>query len=528
MKKLNLFFGTALASAFLLSSCGPTKTTESSPTTTDTTTVPYTIKVDEIVVPGLPDLHSYTHAIYEDKIVMFGGRTSGLHTINYFFQKTRSNDSIYVVDTKQWKDPENWVVQAIQYKEIASFLSSKSKIDLRFFRANNAEFFTKNNMLYVFGGLHGDRDSTPTTLPYLSAIDLKSLVMAVNMLTTKAPDFHLLPPSWIRQIKDTSFALTGAEIDVMDNKVYLAFGWNYTGTTPGNAVDFYSHQVKSFTLSDDGKNMRVGPITSWNDGHANGADSVNEGIYRRRDGSMSPMIDPADNSDMLLYYAGVFKGGIINYTSPVWINQSGAKEIDFTMRSNIYTCQVIPVYSKNRKESYATLLGGMKNAAFIKIANQQFPVKLTDSTAPIIDTAGRVNNFSFAPFTNQFTTIRIDSLHNFTQYLLADSFPATATAYKFPGSDSDPNLKDTTINKGTAMFNGAESEMHWNLNKKYLMNNGVINYDVLMADSVNGASIGYLHGGILSLFPNVLNTNSFHYSVASNRLFKVRIVPLKK
>lgn len=526
MKKITLLFTPVLASLFLLGSCGSNKTTETTTTSDSTTTVPYTVKVEEIVVPGLPDLHSYTHAIYEDKIVMFGGRTSGLHSFNYLFQSTRSNDSIYVVDTKKWSEPTSWVVHAMNYKDLVT----KNKISLRPFRANNAEFFTRDNKLYVFGGLYGDRKDTPVTLPYLTAINLPIFINSV-ITKSKTP----IELGAIRQLTDTSFALTGGEISVMGNKVYLAFGWNYRGVLPaGNDTDYYSHQVKSFTLTDEGKESElVGPITSWNDGHSNAIDTnafANEGQFRRRDGSMSPMIDPANGEQMLLYYAGVFKGGATNFTTPVWITSTDATEQTFEMRSNIYTCQVIPVYSSSRKQSFGTLLGGMKNATYIPQQNQSFPMLLTANNAPfnIVDSA-TLNNFTFAPFSNQFTTVRIDSNHNFTQYLLADSFPVTAVSYTLPAASVAPFNHDTVIPAGSAMFNGAESEMHWNLDKKYLMPNGVVNYDAFVTDFPNGGSVGYLHGGILSSYPNILQIkNSFHYSMASNRLFRVKIVPLAK
>ncbi|HXU28301.1 MAG TPA: hypothetical protein VN698_13805 [Bacteroidia bacterium] len=520
MKKLSLLFGLALAFV----GCNNTKTPDSTGTVaSDTTGLPYTVKVEEIIVSALPDLHSYTHAIYQDKIVMFGGRTSGLHTFNYVFQTTRSNTTIYVIDTKNWADPTTWTVDSMPDSKISFAGKQPYPVSTSRFHANNAEFFTKDSILYLIGGLLSTDNSTenPKTLNYFTAIDLPTLISTVK--NGGKP----MRPNAIRQAlilnDSTKFSITGGEISVMNDTVYLVFGWNFYGSN-----DYYSHQVKKFTFTDNGSGLTVGPMTSWSDGHANGLDADTAGAFRRRDGSMSQMIDPANGSNMLLYYGGVFKQGYNYYTTPVWINGSGATEQNFNMRSNIYTCQVIPVYSSSRKESYATLLGGMKNATFTNTGSAAFPVELNATNAPLLDTVGRSANFSYAPFTNQFTTIRIDANHSFSQYLLADSFPVIAKAYTLPGSASDPNLKDTTINAGSVMYTGSESEMHWNLNKKYLMSNGVVNYDALMADSTNGASVGYLHGGILSLRPNILTTSSFHYSVASNRLFRVKIVPLKK
>jgi hypothetical protein len=522
MRKEIFYLAMAIVVTFIFGCNGSPDTNEGQITGKDNTYTgpPYTVQVDEIVVPGLPDLHSYTHAIYEDKIVMFGGRTSGLHSSNYYFQTARSNENIYVINTKHWSSPLTWQIDSMPYKNINLSGRPPFPINKSVFIANNAEFFTNNNVLYVLGGLLGSAHQNPITLSEITAINLPDFIDYVTSNGKK-----IMKPNSIRQLRDTSFALTGAEISMMDNKIYLVFGWNYTANS-----DYYSHQIKSFTITDNGYQLMPGAITSWSDGHSNGLDSVNEGAYRRRDGSMSAMIDPTDGTNMLLYYAGVFKVGLVNFTSPVWINKNGAKEIDFTMRGNIYTCQVIPVYSKSRKESYATLMGGMTNATYP--TSGSVPIELNKENAPIIDTAGRVSNATFAPFTNRFTTIRVKENHEFTQYLLPDSFPATAVSYTIPASATDtvsPFNKDTVIKAGSVMYSGAESEMHWNLNKKYLMPNGVVNYDALMADSVNGASVGYLYGGILSSYANILFVrSSFHYSVASNRLFRVRILPLKK
>lgn len=525
MKKEVFYLSLALVG--ILASCNNSGTTNENQIAVNDSSVvppppPYTIQLEEIVVPELPDLHSYTHAIYGDKIVMFGGRTSGLHTFNYVFQTTRSNTNIYVIDTKQWSDPAKWNVYSMPDKNITFSGKQPIPTDNNRFHANNAQFFTRDSVLYLIGGLlsvdNPGPTANPSTLPYITAIDLPALIKSVMAGGTP------MKPNSIRQalIKDkTFFSITGGEVSVMDNTVYLVFGWNYWGSG-----DYYSHQIKKFTFSDNGFGLTIKPATSWSDGYPNAVDSINDGAYRRRDGSMSAMIDPADGSNMLLYYGGVFKQGYTYFSSPVWINKDTAMEKNFTMRSNIYTCQVIPVYSKSRSESYATLMGGIKNAVYTGPALNNKPALLTEENASLLDTNGRFSNFSFAPFTNQFSTICINKEHSFAQYLLPDSFPTTKIAITLPASANYKN--DSTISPGAVMYNGSESEMLWNLNQKYVMTNGVVNYDALIKDSINGANIGYLHGGILSSLPNVLVKSSFHFSVASNRLFKVKIVPLTK
>ncbi len=531
MNKSLLLFGMTTLLAFNFS-C---KSTQESKVENTDEKPPYTIQVEEIVVPGFPDLHSFTHGIYQDKIVLIGGRTSGLHAFSYTFAHSLSNDSIFVIDTKGWGEPTKWTIKGLHYTQIV--LPSDSQgvqsgvvaalqspqmmkvVDKKVFFSNNAEFYTKNNVLYLYGGLIGGPNksvnSNPTTAPYLTAINLPDLINLVD--SNKA-----LKANSIRQLYDTSFAITGGEIDNLNNKTYLVFGWHYDNT---NSIQYYSHQIKSFTITDDGTTLTPSAITSWSDGFPNDTDgnAPDNGVYRRRDGTMSTMINPANDSNLLLYYAGVFKNGATNFTSVVKITSNGANVIDsnsFTMRSNIYTCQVVPVFSKSRKESYATFLGGITNTTFNGNGAGNYPIKLTQATAPIIDTAGKTNNFTFVPFTNRFSTVCMNAKGELSQYMLADSFPNTKVSYKLP---------DTTISAPANMYNGAESELLWTMDSKYMVN-GMINYDSLIANNNSGATVGYIYGGILSVLPNILaesNGNGSHkYSIGSNRLFRVKIVPL--
>lgn len=508
-------------------------------------TIPYTIQLQEYVNPKLPDLHSYTHAIYNDKIVMIGGRTNGLHGGQYNFIQTFSNKNIYVVDTKKWSDPTAWDVYSIPDTKLVV-----PSVNLEQFRANNAEFFTQDSVLYIIGGMlnanvptalkdtqnikagvglvagakssNGAAPTGPKTLAYMTAINLPGLINKVMYDSALATND-------IRQVHDTSLAVTGGEVSVMNNKVYLAFGWNFYFTTPPTPQDLYTHQIRSFTFNDDGKTFTISGINVCNSCTDNYASNANDsGNFRRRDGSMSAFIDPANESQSLMYYSGVFKNGVTNFDSPIWIGTDSAAEQDFVMRSNVYTCQVIPVYSKSNKVFYASMLGGMKNANFTGDISK-LPVQLKDSNAPLIPTDSK-NPFSHIPFSNQITTVTVNAQHQFAQYLLPDSFPKTMVPYTLPFVPGNPAKKIApvpaqTLPAGSVTFNGAESEMHWTLNTS-LYPNGVIDYDAFIKANPSGGSVGYLHGGIQSVLLNVFGTNAPHYSIASNRIFAVKIVPI--
>ncbi len=497
---------------------------------------PYTVQLEEFVNPNLPDLHSYTHAVYQDKIVLFGGRTNGLHGGAYNFERKHSNAEIFVINTNNWATPDKWTVKSLSY-ESPLLAAATNGLDPRQFHANNAQFFTEDSVLYVVGGLYGSLLPTalkqpgnpqsgvvlapspmagksndpankipPVTLPYITAITLPFLINTVN-------DGVPLQVGAIRQVKDSLLAVTGGELEVLDNTVKLVFGWRF------DDIEEYSHQIRSFTYKDDGKTLTISPVTvcptCWD-----GDKTENGGYFRRRDGSMSDMVDPATGEDILMYYAGVFKNGNINFDNPVWIGSNSAKEVNFTMRSNIYTCKVVPVYSPSRMQSYATLIGGMKNANFTG-TRSNLPVLLNESNTTITSKAG---DFHSVPFTNQLSTLMIDKQYQYSQYLLPDSFPSTKVTYQFPDASVLP--------VGSNPLNGSDSELIWTLTgENGRMPSGVINYDDFIKAHPEGGRVGYLYGGILSMKENTFdfskNTQAL-LTIASNRIFAVKVVPVKQ
>jgi hypothetical protein len=500
---------------------------------------PYTVQLEEYVNPNLPDLHSYSHAIYGDKIVMIGGRTNGLHGGNYNFDRKHSNADIFVISTNNWATPETWTVKSLPYTS-PLLAGAAAGNEMRQFQANNAQFFTEDSVLYIVGGLFGsgrptqlaqannpqsdvvlapktkadknlsnnaDADNKPFTLPYMTAVTLPALINTVN---NGVP----LQSGNIRQVKNDKLAVTGGELELMGNTVKLVFGWNFF--IPKG--DLYTHQIRSFTYTDDGKTLSISPITICPTCQDGEADTSDTGNFRRRDGSMSAMIDPANGASFLMYYAGVFKNGNINFDTPVWIGAESAKEENFTMYSNVYTCKVVPVYSPSRMQSYATLMGGMKNAVYTGTRGR-LPILLNATNSTI---TSKADDFSSIPNSNQFSTVMIDKQHQLSQYLLPDSFPATKVPYPFADT--------TALPANSNPYNGAEAELLWTLAPASgRMPNGVVNYDEFIKTSPEGGAIGYLHGGILFRVANTFSSGQQNQlSRASNRIFAVKIVPVKQ
>jgi hypothetical protein len=206
---------------------------------------PYTVQLEEFVNPNLPSLHAYIQAVYQDKIVMMGGRTNGLHNSYSFVDDY--NDTIFVINTNNWASPNTWTVKKLSIESnLLSGEENKEQLE-----ANNAQFFTNDSVLYIVGGLLGDdvvKKVKRHSSPYITAITLPALINTVN-------NGVALTPGSIRQAKDAQLAVTGGELELMDNAVKLVFGWNF------GPDDLYTHQVRSFTYTDDGKTLRISPVT---------------------------------------------------------------------------------------------------------------------------------------------------------------------------------------------------------------------------------------------------------------------------
>jgi hypothetical protein len=113
---------------------------------------------------------------------------------------------------------------------------------------------------------------------------------------------------------------------------------------------------------------------------------------------------------------------------------------------------------------------------------------------------------------------------------LPDSFPNSKIPYTLPFVPATAKTKAIpalVVPAGSVFYNGSESEITW-ANNNSALSNGVIDYDAFINDNPAGGTIGYLHGGILSYQPNVFGPTAIHYSIASNRIFAIRIVPVVK
>ncbi|MGB4851352.1 MAG: hypothetical protein WBQ38_03470, partial [Ignavibacteria bacterium] len=160
------------------------------------TSNPYSIEIEETLMPGTPAIHSFAFAQSGGKWLFIGGRTNGLHgfTPATAFPKQFSNKNIFVVDPVSM---QTW--------------SRNIFLDLPFtvtdqFRSSNMESVQIGNKLYIIGGYGYDSTvNSLKTFSILSVIDVNEIITAVINGNSIAP--------FVRQITDSRMQVTGGELE---------------------------------------------------------------------------------------------------------------------------------------------------------------------------------------------------------------------------------------------------------------------------------------------------------------------------
>src|SRR5262249_8689741 len=154
--------------------------------------------------------------------------------------------------------------------------------------------FQRGNYLYVIGGFGFDSIAGyRRTYGTLTALDINGLTNEIS-----SGGNNLLP--YVRQIKDTIFAVTGGKLEVMHNKCFFVggqyFDGLYTKEFSNSFTQRYTNAISSFHLNDDGVNLSVSDYSA-------AIDTLN---FHRRDLNAAPLIT-GDTSQEIGMYGGVFQ-----------------------------------------------------------------------------------------------------------------------------------------------------------------------------------------------------------------------------
>ena len=406
---------------------------------------PFTLSLEEVTYPDWPGLHSFVSGEWEGRRLVMCGRTGGLHGFlpPNPFTPLEANKEVWMFE------PETGAM----WEASTDGLPSEVQAQLQ---STNPQAFQRGQYLYIIGGYGREPLGTDmVTFPTLTAVDLQALAEALEAGTEIAGAF--------RSISDPMLEITGGEVGMIGDTIYVFGGHSFTGEYSKPAgpqfTQVYTNQLTSFTLTDDGEVLSIDNIHIRTDTIA----------FHRRDLNFEPMMQ-ADGSPALIALSGVFQyeSDAVWY-EPVIVTDTGyVVDEAFMQKMNNYTCPVISMYDAPDGTNYHTLLGGISQNWY------------DESDGTLIEDLN-------VPFVNDITTI-IRAADG-----LMEQFIQPVTLSGLLGSNAE----------------------FWVSADVPVYENGVIKLHEITTETC----IGYMFGGIDALIPN------FTPSTASNVLLKVCIVP---
>lgn len=313
--------------------------------------VPFVVKLEPVIPEGFKGLQSYAWAKHEDKVLLIGGRTDGLHRRQPFasFNKKYNNTELIVLDLKKEK---------VWKKSILSLPAALAEQ----LQSSNMEFFQQGNQLLIIGGYgYSETKKDHITHPSLISIKVKELINATINNQDISP--------YLYQLADERMAVTGGRLNRLGNLFYLVGGQRFEGRYNPHGSDHgpgfsqaYTNEIRKFSINTTGENIQIENYSSITDSQ----------LLHRRDYNLLPQID-TDGKEMLTIYSGVFQyGKDIPFTTMVDISETNYKEVaGFNQQFSHYHSATMPAYSNNSKILYSVFFGGIAQ-------------KHTDSTGKII------------------------------------------------------------------------------------------------------------------------------------------------
>ncbi len=412
-------------------------------------TSPFAIHIEPINIVGLGGLQAYAFGQDDGKWLIIGGRLDGLHQRQPFaaFDIAGNNNQFIVIDPvskQKWTAPNTSLSTALQEQ-----LSS-----------TNMEFHQDGNFLYIIGG-YGYNASTAArkTFDNLTAIDVPSVINAIINGNPFA--------SYIRQISDPQFAVSGGHLKKINNTYYLVggnkFDGNYNPVGNPTYTQVYTNSIRKFNISDNGTVINITHLPTI-------TDAAN---LHRRDYNAVAQILP-DGSEGITAFSGVFQATIdLPFLNCVNIDSSSYTVNNaFQQYYNHYHCAVLPMYSSSKNEMHSVFFGGI---------------------AQYYDSSGILVQNNSVPFVKTIARVTRNANGIMAEYKLPVEMPSLLGA--------------------GAEFIPVQNVPHFD--------NEVMKLDDFSTDST---LVGYIFGGISSTAPNIFFINTGTQSSASNQIFEVYVV----
>ena len=296
----------------------------------------YEVSLRPISINELEGLHSYAFAQHNNKWLIIGGRTDGMHARqpNSSFPTSSNNTNMYVVDVqakKFWSTP-------------LSSLPTGIKEQLQ---STNMNFYQDKDTLHIIGGYaYSAVANDHITFPNLTTIQVSSVIDAIINGNSIVPYF--------KQITDDVFAVTGGQMGKIHDKFYLVGGQRFDGryNPMGHATytQTYTDAIRNFTIDNSSSQLS----------YANYSEKTDAVHLHRRDFNLLPQIFP-DGTFGYTISSGVFQTTAdLPFLYPVDINENGyTPQTGFNQYLSNYHSAKASLYDSASNEMHSLFFGGM-------------------------------------------------------------------------------------------------------------------------------------------------------------------------
>lgn len=475
----------ALAAALSLALAPAPSRAQKDPTTDPTATLPFSVELEPVTIPGLPHLQSYAQARSGSRWLLVCGRTRGLHQFvsseggkppANAFPRSSANGRIYVLD------PTARTVASASVDSLPGPVADALS-------ATNVQAAQRGDRLYIVGGYgHESATGQMTSFPTVTSIHVSGLIDAVLKGTDLAPHIEQVPlqrtisTGGVPQVQ--TYRLTGGELERIGDDFYLIFGQEFRGLYSVDPGDFgkwplvqqYSERIFVLAITDDPLTVTIKTILN-----ADPNDPTSP--YHRRDLNVLPT-RTADGKPSLTVYGGVFvPGQATAYRNPVYITgptpRDVAVDVNFAQALSQYDCAAMTMFDATSGTLYTTFFGGI-------------------SLYYVDPKTHRVKEDTGLPFIKDISTIVRDKSGNSAQLVMPTRLPGYLGAEMRFLSEVDALRPE-------------ERSQH--------PDDGVLSFDAIKART----SVGYLFGGIEATAPQTEGDPT--KSRASNALLRVWITP---
>lgn len=321
----------------------------------------YNVRVDTVMVPGLPGLHSFAIARHEGKWLLLGGRQDGMHPKFGGFGANQANVHIRVVDPQTaevWERPLSGLPDTLR-EQLQS--------------ANMVYHQHEETLLFVGGYGRSELAQNHITYPYLTLIDVPALIEAVVSGGPMEEHFQ--------QIRDPFFAVTGGQMQRLADTFYLAGGHRFDGVYSANSENpfqAYTNGIRKFMLQESEGRWQVSAQQ----------EVLDELNLHRRDYNLSPSVF-ADGEVGFTLFAGVFQPGfaLAPFLNLVEVRTSAghASVEGFSQFLANYHCARVPLYAQSANEMHTCFFGGISRYWI-----DEQGALASDGRLPFVNTISRV------------------------------------------------------------------------------------------------------------------------------------------